>query len=143
MTEVNHNSLMYLTPEDHVAMAVYLKSVVNEDPLYIEPSDAPPSLGRGQQVYHKVCVICHQEGAMSAPLIGSAPSWFSRLKDSDIDTLYRHVINGYNSMPVRGACISCSDNDIKSAVDYILDKSLTRSQWLDVYRPHHSSPTTN
>lgn len=31
-------------------------------------------------------------------------------------------------MPVKGACVTCSDNDIISAVDYILNESLTRTQ---------------
>ena len=35
-------------------------------------------------------------------------------------------------MPVRGACVTCSDNDVISAIDYILNKSLTRSQILDL-----------
>ena len=35
-------------------------------------------------------------------------------------------------MPIRGACVTCSDNDIISAVDYLLNSSLTRSQWTDL-----------
>ena len=54
-----------------------------------------------------------------------------RLKASGLNQLYRNAIKGYNSMPLRGACVTCSDNDIISAVDYILNKSLSRSQWLD------------
>lgn len=69
---------------------------------------------------------------MSAPIIGDPSNWFMRLKSSGLTGLYRHVINGFNSMPIKGACVTCSDNDIVSAVDYILNESLTRSQWLDL-----------
>lgn len=35
-------------------------------------------------------------------------------------------------MPVKGACVTCSDNDIVSAADYLLNASLTRAQWADL-----------
>ncbi|HVT63280.1 MAG TPA: cytochrome C, partial [Legionellaceae bacterium] len=51
---------------------------------------------------------------------------------SGLNGLYQHAIKGYNSMPIKGACVSCSDNDIRAAVNYILDKSLTRSQRINL-----------
>lgn len=132
MAEVNHNSLTYLTEEDHIAIATYLKTVVSEEPLALSPSEAQPTLKRGKQVYINTCMICHQDGTMSAPRIGSSANWFLRLKERGLTGLYRHTINGYNSMPVKGACVTCSDNDLMAAVDYLLSESLTRSQWLDV-----------
>lgn len=132
MAEVNHNSLNYLTEADRLAIATYLKTVVSEESLGLPPSSQPPSLARGKQVYLKACIICHQDGKMSAPIIGNPANWYMRLKDSGLNGLYRHVIHGFNSMPVKGACVTCSDNDIISSVDYILNESLTRSQWHDL-----------
>lgn len=132
MAEVNHNSLRYLTDKDHRAMVTYLKTIVSEEPLGLPPSDEPPSLARGRQVYLHACTICHQNGEMTAPRIGNGSNWTMRLKDNGLKTLYKNAIDGYNSMPPKGACVTCSDNDIKSAVDYILNASLSRSQWLDV-----------
>ncbi len=132
MAEVNHNSLSYLTPEDHLAIANYLKTVVSEEPLALSPSENQPTIKRGKQVYLNACIICHQNGQMSAPLIGNGANWFLRLKSSGLTGLYRHSIHGYNSMPVKGACVTCSDNDIVAAVDYLLKASLSRSQWLDL-----------
>lgn len=132
MAEVNHNSLMYLTDEDRMAMAIYLKTVVSEEPLGLPPSNDPPSLDRGKQVYYTACVICHQDGFMTAPLLGNAAGWYERLKSSGLTGLYHHAIKGYNSMPVKGACVTCSDNDIISAVDYILNESLTRTELIDL-----------
>lgn len=128
MAEVNHDSLKYLTDEDMHAIATYLKTVESEEPLGLPASNAKPSLARGRQVYDTACFICHQDGQMTAPLIGSPASWFMRLKDNGLDGLYKHAIDGFNSMPPKGACVTCSDNDIISAVDYLLDKSLTRAQ---------------
>lgn len=132
MAEVNHNSLMYATDSDRMAIATYLKTVVSDEPLGLSPSNEPPSLSRGKQVYFTACVICHQDGAMTAPLMGNSSDWYERLNASGLTGLYRHAIKGYNFMPVKGACVTCSDNDIISAVDYILDESLTRTQRLNL-----------
>ncbi|KTD45965.1 cytochrome c [Legionella rubrilucens] len=132
MAEVNHNSLSYLTEEDRLAIATYLKTVVSEESLGVSPSEQQPTLKRGKQVYVNACIICHQDNKMGAPVIGDGANWYRRLKDSGLTGLYRHAINGYNSMPVKGACVTCSDNDIMAATDYILNKSLSRSQWTDL-----------
>lgn len=132
MAEVNHNSLRYLTEKDQLAIAEYLKTVVSEEPFGISPSEQQPTLKRGKQVYVNTCIICHQDGKMGAPLIGNGPGWVMRLKSSGLTGLYRNAIHGYNSMPVKGACVTCSDNDIIAAVDYLLNKSLSRSEWIDL-----------
>ncbi len=131
MAEVNHNSLSHLTEGDRLAIATYLKTVESVDPLGMPASEQKPTLKRGRQVYVSACIICHQDGQMSAPLIGDSANWYSRLQDGGLTGLYRHAINGYNSMPVKGACVTCSDNDIIAATDYLLNKSLSRSQWHD------------
>lgn len=132
MAEVNHNSLSYLTQEDRLAIASYLKTVISHEPFNLAPSEKQPTLKRGKQVYINSCIICHQNGAMSAPRIGNNANWFMRLRASGLHGLYRHTIQGFNSMPIRGACVTCSDNDIIAGVDYLLNESLTRSQWRDL-----------
>lgn len=132
MADVNHNSLGYLNQEDRLAIATYLKTVVSEDPFQLPDLDKQEPLRKGKQVYVNVCLICHQNGEMSAPLIGNASNWYRRLQDNGLTALYRHVINGYNSMPIKGACLTCKDDDIVAAVDYILNESLTRSQKVEL-----------
>lgn len=132
MAEVNHNSLSYLTEEDRMAIAVYLKTVVSQEAVGLPGSDQPPTLTRGKQVYISACILCHQDGEMTAPRIGNGANWYLRLKTSGLTGLYRHAINGYNSMPIKGACVTCSDNDMIASVDYILDKSLSRSQRINL-----------
>lgn len=131
MAEVNHNSLSHLTKSDRLAIATYLKTVVSQERVGVhEASSADPTLKRGKQVYKKACILCHQDSKMGAPKIGNGNGWLDRLKQQGIQSLYRHTINGYNQMPLRGACVSCSDNDLISAVDYMINQSLTPSQWL-------------
>lgn len=132
MAEVNHNSLKYMTDDDRLAIATYLKTVVSEEPLGLPGIEDEPTLKRGKEVYVKACIICHQDGSMAAPVNGNSAAWYERLKASGLSGLYSHVIHGYNSMPVRGACVTCSDNDLIAATDYLLNNSLTHSQWLDL-----------
>jgi cytochrome c5 len=132
MAEVNHDSLRHLTHADHLAIAEYLKTVVSTELHGVPGSDEKPTLSRGKQVYLSSCVLCHQNGEMAAPIIGNGQSWYRRLKESGLTGLYRHAIRGYNSMPLKGACVTCSDNDIIASVDYLLQQSLSRSQRLDL-----------
>lgn len=133
MADVNHNSLRYLTASDTMAIATYLKTVTSRQPLKPPVVSGPAStLKRGKQVYVNVCTICHQNGKMGAPLIGNGNGWFDRIQTQGMQAMYRHAINGYNSMPYRGACVTCTDKDVKAAVDYMLVHSLSRSQWYDL-----------
>lgn len=138
MAEVIHNSLQYLTASDRLAISTYLKSVESVEPLGVPASKEAPNLRRGKEVYLSSCIICHQDGKMSAPIIGNGSSWHNRLQTNGLKKLYENAIHGYNSMPIKGACVTCSNNDIISAVDYILDKSLSRSEKLNLTKEKES-----
>lgn len=128
MAQVNHNSLRHLTEEDRLAIATYLKSVNSVQPHGLEASEEQPTLKRGKQIYINSCIICHQTGTAGAPVLGNEASWAERLKREGLPMLYRHTINGFNNMPLKGACVTCSDKDIMAAVDYILSASIKESQ---------------
>lgn len=129
MTDVTLNSLQYLTKEDQFAIARYLKAVKSLSRLSVEPDHSLPTLDRGKQIYKKVCVICHQSGKMGAPRIGNGSGWLSRLKRHGIHTFYNRTVNGFNSMPAYGACVGCTTNDIKAAVNYMIYESIPYSKW--------------
>jgi cytochrome c5 len=76
----------------------------------------------GKEVYNTVCMSCHTSGAAGAPVIGNNSQWSDRLSKGK-DTLYASAINGIGIMPAKGGVSSLSDNEIKSAVDYILSES--------------------
>jgi cytochrome c5 len=76
----------------------------------------------GKDVYAGACGTCHTSGLMGAPKFGSAADWGVRVTKG-LDTLYTHAISGFNSMPPKGACAACSDDDIKAAVKYMVDGS--------------------
>jgi cytochrome c5 len=120
MAEVNYNSLQHLTTKDLKAIAVYLKSVPNLTPLRTASTTIGPDTGRN--IYDSHCAVCHNAGAAGAPRFGDAKAWQPRIAQG-METVFNHAVNGYNSMPPKGACISCSDNEIKAAVEYLVDKS--------------------
>ncbi len=76
----------------------------------------------GKEVYDSFCTTCHAAGVMSAPRFGNAGDWGPRIAKGK-DTLYTHAIGGFNSMPAKGMCAACSDDEIKAAVDYMADNS--------------------
>lgn len=122
MAEVNNDSLKYLEDKDLRAIAVYLKTVKSEIPNAKASAGGAITADTGKEVYVDKCAVCHDSGAAGAPKIGDGGTWAERLK-LGLDTVMMHAIKGYNSMPPKGTCMTCSDEEIKAAVQYILDQS--------------------
>lgn len=142
MADANHDSLGYLTAADRLAIADYLKSVASRQPRSLPPAhSAHTVLQLGQQVYANVCDICHLNGEAGAPRIGDAADWSDRAGRHGLNALYRHAINGFNKMPPRGACVTCSDADVIAGVDYLLYHSLQSSRWKQLKNPARNTHT--
>jgi cytochrome c5 len=74
----------------------------------------------GASVYENNCKMCHQNGLAGAPKFGDKSAWESRITKG-IETLHQHVINGYNAMPARGGCSTCTDEDLLKSIEYMLN----------------------
>ncbi len=85
---------------------------------------APVAAGprSGKDVFDTVCHTCHAVGLMGAPKFGNAGDWAPRAAKG-LETLYTHALGGFNSMPPKGTCATCSDDEIKGAVKYMVDGS--------------------
>jgi len=116
MLEVDHDSLKYLTDNDIYAIYSYLKEVKTQEPKREGGSNA------GKAVYTQYCAGCHATGAGGAPKLGDVTEWAPRIK-LGMDKLYSNAIKGIGAMPPKGTCLTCTDNDIKQAVDYIIAES--------------------
>ena len=75
----------------------------------------------GLTVYNSVCGACHNSGVAGAPKLDDKGAWAPRVATGK-DALYASVLNGKNAMPPKGGATALSDDEIKGAVDYILDK---------------------
>ncbi len=97
--------------------------IVPEAPAATETVAAASSGPRGgKEVYDSACFACHGTGAAGAPKLGDAAAWGPRI-DKGSDTLLNHAINGFNAMPPRGTCGNCSDEELKNAIEYMVENS--------------------
>lgn len=89
------------------------------------PEDAEasvkPSIMTGEDVYNKYCVVCHSVGVAGAPKLQDKATWSSR-QSKGIDGLLKTAIKGVNAMPPKGTCMTCSDDELKAAITYMLPK---------------------
>ena len=76
----------------------------------------------GKTVYNTVCAGCHGAGVMGAPKFGDKGAWGGRIGQG-MATLNNHAINGFKGMPARGGAASLSDDEVKAAVQYMVDGS--------------------
>ncbi|MGI9345601.1 MAG: c-type cytochrome [Gammaproteobacteria bacterium] len=74
-----------------------------------------------KSIYQAGCAACHDAGVGGAPKL-VADAWTERLQKGR-PTLVQHAINGFGSMPAKGVCINCSDEEIELAVEYMLEAS--------------------
>ena len=83
------------------------------------------SAGRsGEDVYNAACMACHSAGIAGAPAVGDQVAWAGRISKG-MDALYDSGINGVTGtgMIAGGGCADCSDDEIRLAVDFMVDGS--------------------
>lgn len=86
---------------------------------------APDDVGdRGRTVWLGTCVNCHGEGFADAPPVTDREAWAPRVAKGK-PVLYRHAIEGFfgpqsEMMPPRGGNPKLSDEEVRSAVDYMV-----------------------
>ncbi|CAA6819704.1 MAG: Cytochrome c5 [uncultured Thiotrichaceae bacterium] len=83
-----------------------------------------PQLQKGREVWLENCENCHAWGTAGAPIPMEADAWKDRVI-KEKTTLYDHAINGFfgpgdTMMPARGGNDVLSDEQVKSAVDYMV-----------------------
>lgn len=86
-----------------------------------EQASAEPKSGK--EVYNSVCSACHQAGVAGAPKVTDTAAWQQRLDSGGKTSLYDHAIHGLNAMPAKGGNPALSDQEVKKAVDYMLQQA--------------------
>ena len=109
---------VYLPGEEAAASAPTAETVSEPEPVAAALS--------GPQVYNSACLACHGAGIGGAPVLGNAEAWTARIAQG-IDVLKDHAINGYQGsagfMPAKGGRTDLSDEEVASAVDYMVSES--------------------
>jgi cytochrome c5 len=80
----------------------------------------------GRAVYEANCANCHSGGFggffTGAPKVGNKEAW-EALIPKGIETLTANTIKGVGKMAARGECETCSDEEIRAAIEYMVAES--------------------
>lgn len=78
----------------------------------------------GKATYGKICFACHDLGVGGAPKLGDAAAWAGRT-EKGFEMVASNAINGFTGefgvMAAKGGLPSLSDDEVKAAVQYMLD----------------------
>ena len=81
----------------------------------------------GKRVYNGLCITCHN-GLPNIPKVGDIAAWESRIAQG-MALLYERAIKGFISeggiiaMPPKGGNMNLTDEEVKTAVDYMVAQS--------------------
>jgi cytochrome c5 len=128
VTEVQETSVAAVVEvasnaQEQVAAEVEVASNEQEQVAAVEAVQAD-SGSEGEAVYKRACISCHLAGAAGAPKVGDATAWSTRIGKGN-DALVQSAIAGVpgTAMIARGACNTCSDDEIRAAVEYMVSQS--------------------
>jgi len=76
----------------------------------------------GETIYKNTCAGCHNSGIAGAPKFGDKADW-AQIRKENLKDVFDHAINGFKAMPPKGGDASLKDEDVKSTVKYMLEKS--------------------
>lgn len=71
----------------------------------------------GEAIYNTTCSACHNAGVAGAPIPGST---MNERTEKGMDALVANAIDGLNVMPPRGGNASLSDDEIRAAVEFMM-----------------------
>lgn len=74
----------------------------------------------GSDIYVKACIACHSVGVLNAPKLQDAADWAPRMEQG-FDTVWQNAIKGIGAMPAMGTCGDCSDDEIKAAIEHMIE----------------------
>lgn len=81
-----------------------------------------PEVSPGQAIYEQACQMCHAAGVAGAPITGDEGAWAGRVSTGR-DMLVTHAVQGIGAMPAKGGQLQLSDEEVASAVDYMIQQS--------------------
>jgi cytochrome c5 len=89
--------------------------------LHRPPFVAVDDGNKGKWIYEVVCAACHATGSYGAPNLSVLSDW-KGIENQSLELTYKHSIEGFNQMPPRGLCSTCTDRHVQQTVDYMLQQ---------------------
>jgi cytochrome c5 len=93
-----------------------------EEPATTAQATAVATPPTDAQIYQQYCALCHVSGVAGAPQLEDKDEWEKREKQGE-EVLLQHVVNGYNAMPAKGTCMTCSEADLQATIEYMLQQA--------------------
>jgi cytochrome c5 len=87
-----------------------------------EQTMAAADLALGEKIYNENCVACHGEGIAGAPKLGDKAAWEEHIAEG-MEHLVQTALKGEGAMPPRGGNPSLSDEEVRAAVAYMVERS--------------------
>jgi cytochrome c5 len=116
-TEKTQSAVVDTLQQDREAVSGNLVASSKAETIY------PQQVAAGKAIYSGKCTSCHAAGMAGAPKLGDAGLWQPRIAQG-MDLLYKHAINGFKGntgyMPPKGGYMTLSDDDVKTAVAYMV-----------------------
>lgn len=78
----------------------------------------PRALQPGEAVYKLACSACHTQGIAGAPKTGDKAAWSARLAQG-FDTLVKHAVEGFKTMPAKGGHADLDPIEVARAVAFM------------------------
>ena len=82
----------------------------------------PVDTAAGEKIYQSACFACHLSGVAEAPKLDDPAAWEPRLEQG-MAGLLQSVIDGKGAMPPKGGFAHLTDDDIRNAIGFMLDKA--------------------
>ncbi len=84
------------------------------------PQQAAAVNPAGEKLYKSVCFACHATGVANAPKFGDKAAWGPYIK-TGMGALVKVAMQGKPPMPPKGGAANASEDDIRAAVQYMVD----------------------
>lgn len=84
------------------------------------PQQAAAVNPAGEKLYKSVCFACHATGVANAPKFGDKAAWAPYIK-TGMDAMVKVAMQGKPPMPPKGGAANASEEDIRAAVQYMVD----------------------
>ena len=80
------------------------------------------SINTGQRIYETSCASCHDSGLLGAPMTGDQQAWAGHTEHG-MEHMVGNAISGIGKMPAKGGNMKLSDQEVRAAVEYMVQQS--------------------
>ncbi|MFN3785347.1 MAG: c-type cytochrome [Thiothrix sp.] len=105
-----------------LSAGVYAADAAKPEATAEEAKPAEGNKADGEKVYKGLCISCHDAGVAGAPKFGDKEAWKARIATGS-DALYKSALEGKGAMPAKGGNAKLTDDEVKAAVDYMVENA--------------------